>query len=764
MEVLRLEGLSKFYTTENSVVVGLSGLNLSFSVGEFVAITGESGSGKSTLAHVLGGILPYESGELYIYGEPTSHYDAYDRAEYRRDLIGFISQSYDILPGNTVIENVESALRFSGLSPEDAASRADAILERVELGELKGRRASKLSSGQKQRLSIARALAKPSKILIADEPTGNLDRENSEKMIALLKAASEDRLVILITHEYEEARASVTRHIVLSDGAVISDSPVHAEVGRQSMQVAHDKKAGAQERGKHAPLVPYVCRLTAKARPVFSVTLCILLTITALITFIFLGTLITAVDDSATKIYDSTIFANGSPERIVVMKSDSSTFSDEDYLNIVSKKYAEHIERFGYVNDFSYHYKKEIDHDSYEIIEFGPNYHPVLNPSDYALTTTVEFKNTDQKYIQTLPFTEESIINKGRAPEGIYEILSADPEWTVGETVTVYVRNQNKWSVSEYLKLDFTVVGETDYGNGFYFSDLFAAVLSKTKTIYTAEGDIRPRMGSYICLPLNPAFLPGGVESYTVTEGELMFPKGTSMVRLDLYDSLRILDAEGNTLKLKCTLKFDSPSPKLIVLSDTDFYKTIKIEQQDQISLYIRDYAYMDRVIGSLTEDGYIAVSPYRLGATETDPKLQNERMITLAICGAALLFAFALQCILLRILFSPLYEHYRLMSSTGLTARDARLSLSMLLLLYAFIAELVCAAIVLLLNFLSVERIVDLFKYFEPGMIFLLFALHFVSVAVSLIGILRGLRKSVFRANKTNFDIDFHMMEEGAV
>ena len=140
MVVLKLEDLSKYYTTSSSVVMGLTNINLSFSVGEFVAITGESGSGKSTLAHVLGGILPYEAGELYVYGKPTSHYDAADWECYRRDMVGFISQNYGILAGNTVSENVESALRFSGMDADEARIKADEILKEVELTELKTRR------------------------------------------------------------------------------------------------------------------------------------------------------------------------------------------------------------------------------------------------------------------------------------------------------------------------------------------------------------------------------------------------------------------------------------------------------------------------------------------------------------------------------------------------------------------------------------------------------------------------------------------------
>ena len=202
MTVLRLENISKYYASQTAVVMGLSNVSLSFSEGEFVAVTGENGSGKSTIANVIGGMLPYEGGELYVMGQPTSHYNAADWERYRRDMISFISQDYGILPGNTVSENVESALILSGCSGSLAADRTREILEKVELSEYSGRRAAKLSSGQKQRLAIARALAKPSRILIADEPTGNLDRENSDRVIKLLKEASEERLVILITHEF----------------------------------------------------------------------------------------------------------------------------------------------------------------------------------------------------------------------------------------------------------------------------------------------------------------------------------------------------------------------------------------------------------------------------------------------------------------------------------------------------------------------------------------------------------------------------------
>ena len=219
--LLELRELSKYYTSGQGVVKGVDQITLLFQAGEFVAITGESGSGKSTLAHVMGGILSYESGELYYRGRPTSHFDGGDWERYRRDCVSFISQDYGILPGSTVLANVVSALRLTGMDRAGAAVRAEEILRQVELWELRGRRAAKLSSGQKQRLAIARALAKPAPILIADEPTGNLDTKNSQDVIALLTQASRryQQTILMITHN-NNLTASVDRVFRVSDGVL----------------------------------------------------------------------------------------------------------------------------------------------------------------------------------------------------------------------------------------------------------------------------------------------------------------------------------------------------------------------------------------------------------------------------------------------------------------------------------------------------------------------------------------------------------------
>src|SRR5574344_422513 len=198
--MLRLENISKYYYNSGNVTVGLEKINLSFNKGEFVAITGESGSGKTTLLNVLSGQDSYENGEMYFNCEPTSGFDQADWETYRRENIGFIFQNYNLIDSYTVLQNVESALWIKGYTKEEAKTKALSYINEVGLSSRKNHLASKLSAGQKQRLSIARALAKECEIIIADEPTGNLDSENGTEIMKLLSDLSKDMLVIIVTH------------------------------------------------------------------------------------------------------------------------------------------------------------------------------------------------------------------------------------------------------------------------------------------------------------------------------------------------------------------------------------------------------------------------------------------------------------------------------------------------------------------------------------------------------------------------------------
>ena len=777
LEILKLENLSKYYTAQTSVVMGLSNVSLSFATGEFVAVTGESGSGKSTLAKVLGGILPYESGELSVFGKPTSHYDARDWESYRRDMIAYISQSYGILEGNTVLENVESALRFSGVSAKEATVRAKEILSQVELSDLQKRRAGKLSSGQKQRLSIARALAKPSKILIADEPTGNLDRENSNKVIELLKKASADHLVILVTHEFEEAADVVTRHITLSDGGVVSDVSFTPPT---PVSVPHPPATA-----RHKGIGSYVSYLTAKARPIFSSLVCLLLALSSFMTFALLGTFIVALDDTPTKIYSSDAFYNGNPDRLVLMKPHREAFDESDYQKILSATYVQSVERWGYVNDIHYYYQPDVDYRTYKESIQGPNYHAVKNPDDILIVEAVELKETN-RFLQTVPFTNEPFLTNGELPTDVYEVVSADPAYRIGDTLKIYIKNKKDWGVAQYVDAIFRVVGETDMGSGFYFSDRLAAALSNHSTLPLSDNSVSLNNERVMVLPYVPesftitAALPSPEEIQNgntdqtqqipvggkITLGEQEFCASTFLaqrLRLPL-GALASLKTQNQQEYATLRGLVHLSNSGLILVSHTLFEKLLDMTPNDQVSIYIKDYAYADRVENELAQMGYLSVSPFRLGATQTDSTLSAQRLVTLGVCLGALLLTAALQIILLRTMFASLHSRYRLMSDIGLTAIPATRSLVLLLSVFTLIGEALGACCILLLNECGIPQITGIFKYMETAHILGLFAVHLIAIILAFLPIVTSMRSAVFAKAKLVTDIDIMTKEEREV
>ena len=184
--VIQLQNVSKFYYSKGMIASGFSRVNLEFDIGEFVVITGESGSGKTTLLNVISGLDSYEEGEMYIDGKETSHYLASDFEKYRKRYIGNIFQNFNLVNSYTVYENIELILLINGYSRQEIRKRVPDIIEKVGLTPYTRTKVSKLSGGQKQRVSIARALAKDTEIIVADEPTGNLDSRSADDIVRLL--------------------------------------------------------------------------------------------------------------------------------------------------------------------------------------------------------------------------------------------------------------------------------------------------------------------------------------------------------------------------------------------------------------------------------------------------------------------------------------------------------------------------------------------------------------------------------------------------
>ena len=234
--LLRLKNIGKIYDSNDILTIGIRGVTLDFDYNEFVTIEGESGSGKSTLLNVIAANDSYEEGELYFNGAETSHYSETDWEKYREKNIAMVFQDFNIIENLTVLENVELAL----LRIENKAKRrkiAEGLIEKVGLVAQKNRKGSKLSGGEKQRTVIARALAKDSPIILADEPTGNLDVKASKEVAALLKAVSKDKLVIVVTHNPEFFVEYATRRVTIFDGSVKEDNVIKRPDFKNTMHI-----------------------------------------------------------------------------------------------------------------------------------------------------------------------------------------------------------------------------------------------------------------------------------------------------------------------------------------------------------------------------------------------------------------------------------------------------------------------------------------------------------------------------------------------
>lgn len=222
--MLELKGICKRYVTQSFTQVALDSVSLSFRDNEFVAILGPSGSGKTTMLNVIGGLDHFDSGDLLIDGISTKDFHDRDWDAYRNNRIGFVFQSYNLIPHQTILENVELALTLTGVGHAERRQRAREALEKVGLGEHVNKRPSQLSGGQMQRVAIARALINDPEIVLADEPTGALDSTTSVQVMDLLKEVARDRLVIMVTHNPDLAYQYATRIVNLADGRITDDS------------------------------------------------------------------------------------------------------------------------------------------------------------------------------------------------------------------------------------------------------------------------------------------------------------------------------------------------------------------------------------------------------------------------------------------------------------------------------------------------------------------------------------------------------------
>lgn len=267
--MLELKNITKTYHTAGEDVEALKGIDLQFRNSEFVCILGPSGCGKTTLLNIIGGLDSYTSGDLIINGRSTKEYKDRDWDAYRNHSVGFVFQSYNLIPHQTVLSNVEIALTLTGVSKKERRQRAKEALEKVGLGDQLRKKPAQLSGGQMQRVAIARAIVNNPDIIMADEPTGALDTETSKQVMDILKEISRDRLVIMVTHNPVLAERYSTRIVKMLDGKIIDDSqPLTDEESRKELEEAKKKKTETHK--KKMPSMSFLTSFGLSLRNLFT--------------------------------------------------------------------------------------------------------------------------------------------------------------------------------------------------------------------------------------------------------------------------------------------------------------------------------------------------------------------------------------------------------------------------------------------------------------------------------------------------------------
>ena len=450
--MLELKNVSKFYYNKGVIATGFSKVNLKLDIGEFVAITGESGSGKSTLLNVISGLDTYEEGEMYINGKETSHYSDKDFEDFRRKYIGNIFQTFNLVNSYTVYQNIELVLLLNGYKKRKIKKQVLELIKKVDLYKFKNTKVSKLSGGQKQRVAIARALAKETPIIIADEPTGNLDKEAAESTIKLLSEIAKDKLVVIVTHNYEQIEKYVTRTITMHDGRIIEDKKIK--------ETKNTKKANEVEYKN----ITLFNRLRLGIRNTFNIKTKFAL---LFLVFMFMTSAIIAQYANSRKQKhlaeregENYIFQNCSENRIVIKKKDDLPFSEEEYAKL------ENIENIDYI----------VKDDA--LLDTGVDLGDNEYFSIYGRATSIKgFKG--KLDVGRMPENDNEIIVEGHKDDYYIQALVNRLENATLYLVDLYTGTMNKDVKMQVVGIKYFTNSNDYYGNSnIYVSD---AILNKMR-------------------------------------------------------------------------------------------------------------------------------------------------------------------------------------------------------------------------------------------------------------------------------------------
>ena len=672
--MIRLEGVSKYYNTDANVVLGLRRVSLELKLGEFVAITGESGSGKSTLLNVISGLDKYDEGELFVNGEETSYFSTEEFEQYRKQYIGFVFQNYNIIDSFTVYQNVMAALMIQGYDPKKRRARALELIDRVGLTSHKNHRASKLSGGQKQRAVIARALAKDCPIIVADEPTGNLDSETGKKVLELLKEVSKDKLVVIVTHNYEQVEPFATRKIRMFDGEIVEDKAIKAP------QIIDNQPALASKNLN--PLDVLKLALVS----LFSIPK---KTFLVFITLMFAFTAINSIYSVKEWLLSQNLSNNFNPiflhnfeGRVIVVKEDASVFTQDELNTLLGKPKVESI----------------IHHDILLQTEFyihreGGLPSGILRPY-YGQNITLE---------------------TGRFPTAKNEIVVYDTFWgdtyEIGDTLTVYFQVNDRvfdGVTSGSKGYPMTVVGTIESGYHDYIGIVHPSFFNQTETnaIMTNNtmASFAVNLNEMWRPEMNHTTIEDSLGLYPIEKRSIIIdnqlPDGQAQVNnnfytrlLELHTSLPEIQNETFILR-KPANKFSGPksiSVQVIGASTLEYnyeysifmnekmYNELYYEGPYQITLLAKDAYDARQIISSLSED-YIAVHPFDYEGPTYDYGISGAMNFVYFLVGG---FIYIILNLVIKSIIQSRKKDFIIFRSIGASKSDLRKMLSFEQVLY---------------------------------------------------------------------------------
>ena len=690
---IKLQNISKYYYSETAVTQALQGINLEFRMGEFVAITGESGSGKSTLLRIISGMDTFDDGELYVDGQPTFQYDEDDWEEYRRTKIGFVFQDYSLIGHYTAKENIVSALLIMGVPEKEAGDKAIHYLERVGLSAQRDQRASKLSSGQKQRLSIARALAKDTDIIVADEPTGNLDSETGAQIVKLLRDLSQDHLVIMVTHNYEQVEKYVTRKVRLHDGSLILDVSENTDTEQKSEmsenvdnneKTSDGKKSESNEERLHDRTIGRIfVRMNAVRQPEKIALFMGFFLAAAIVSFLFIGQLLMNADDIYTKKYSATSFARKDDKRISIRRKDQKFMTKKDIDQLTKMKHVVSVDQYDIVNDVNYYFEEGKDYRQ----EYGYNRMSTSNEGGLYDSQNVEYVKKDQ-YMRSSSCLKKSDLAKGSLPKKIDEVVLYDRgKYKVGDTITFFYTSDVLWSSTEnYIQRKMKVSGLLkNKDKQVYFSPEICTMLQSTVTggkvfyeyaynqklgKYQGQATLWPIVGDIVKKD-NELCVSGAYEAavYRAEDNDLTLLDQSGLLHIDQYDK----DMKSKDVKqienVETGEKINGCGANFAEVSQNIYEKYYRTDSR-QASVYITSYAKMDHVLKALDKAGYEAVSTLRFGADEYDSDLVQERLRTIGVAVAILLVMMAAEILILRSIFKIQIKDQKILKFMGMSTK----------------------------------------------------------------------------------------------